>query len=78
MRGFLSEDSVDPAMADPGPLVEVALHLHAETDAAWLVSETGRRGDASWLHRRMAERGAGRREMTWTLPEGLAAARGWL
>lgn len=78
MRGFLSEDSVDQVMADAGSLVEVALHLHADGEASWLVSATGDRADASWLFKRFAERGEGRREMTWTMPEWLAVKRGWL
>lgn len=80
MRGFLDEDEADDRAKGRGGRmpVEVTLHLHHETDRAWLVSETGAGGDATWLAKSAAERGSGRDEFTWTLPEWLATARGWL
>lgn len=29
--------------------IEITLHAHIETDAAWFVSETGDKADAVWL-----------------------------
>lgn len=56
-------------------MVDVSLVVHRETDAAWLVSDTGRRAEAQWLARKLATRGLG---VTFTVPEWLAREKGWL
>lgn len=59
-------------------LQDLALHCHHETDAAWLLSDTGLRDDAKWLPKSQGERGAGRYANIWTMPEWIAVDRGWV
>jgi len=77
VRGFLDDDADDDAVrrGQTGAPVEVALTLHHETERAWAVSDGGA---VHWLPKSMATRGDGREEFTWTMPEWLANARGWL
>lgn len=49
-------------------LVDCAVQLHAETEKAWLVSDTGERADAVWVPKSQAELEDG----VLTLPEWLA------
>ncbi len=73
MRGFRDEDRVEKST-----LTDLALHLHHETPDAWLLSDTGLRPDAKWLPKSQAERGSGRYETIWTMPEWIATDRGWV
>lgn len=49
-------------------LIDCAVHLHTETEKAWLVSDTGVRADAVWVPKSQAELEDG----VLTLPEWLA------
>lgn len=53
-------------------LVDVAVQKHAETDRAWLVSDTGDCNDAIWIPKSQAELADG----LLTLPEWLAMEKG--
>jgi len=62
--------------------LELALAVHAETDAALLVSETGERGNAVWLPKSQIETSSARivdglRVADVTLPEWLAIEKGF-
>jgi len=45
MSGFRDEDN----RVEKSTLIDLALHLHHQTEAAWLLSDTGIRADAKWL-----------------------------
>lgn len=49
-------------------LIDCAVQIHAETEKAWLVSDTGERKDAVWVPKSQAEFEDG----VLTLPEWLA------
>lgn len=49
-------------------LIDVAVHLHVETEKAWLVSDTGDKTDAVWVPKSQAELDG----TILTLPEWLA------
>lgn len=49
-------------------LIDCAVCLHAETEKAWLISDTGERNDAVWIPKSQAELADG----VLTLPEWLA------
>jgi len=67
------------ATAEPSKgSVSVALVLHEQSEAAWLLGETADRRDAKWAPKSQAKRGEGRDENVWTMPAWLASDRGWL
>lgn len=57
--------------------VALALVLHDQSDAAWLLGETIDRRDAKWVPKSRVKRGEGRDENVWTMPAWMAADRGW-
>lgn len=65
MRAPPQEQQMSDGRSD---LIDVAVKLHAETERAWLVSDTGERKDAKWIPKSQAELAAG----LLTLPEWLA------
>jgi hypothetical protein len=78
-RGFLDEDDRDwrgrfGEEARRSDLVDLALHCHRETDAAFLLSDDGDERRAKWAPRSQVEPSGG----TYTMPEWLAKDRGWL
>lgn len=69
----------DPPGGEPAKgEVSLALVLHGETSAAWLLAESNDRREARWAPKSKAKRGEGRDENVWTMPAWLAADRGWL
>ena len=61
-----------------GGSIDITLHLHLDRDLSWLVSDTGDLADAKWLPKSQAQRGEGRDEFVWTMPEWIAVDRGWV
>jgi len=65
-----------------GARIEIAVTVHHETDAAWLVSDTGNRDEAVWLPKSQVSSEAeidlsdGPTEAELTLPEWLAQEKG--
>lgn len=68
-------DAVD---GPPAGSVALALVLHDQTDAAWLLGETNDRRAAKWAPKSKVKRGEGRDENVWTMPAWLASDRGWV
>lgn len=58
-------------MGGRSDLIDVAVQVHAETEKAWLVSDTGERKDAVWIPKSQAELDEG----VLTLPEWLATEK---
>jgi hypothetical protein len=67
----------DDPTGPPKGSVALALVLHDQTDAAWLLGETNDRRDAKWAPKSKVKRGEGRDENVWTMPAWLASDRGW-
>lgn len=67
----------DDPSGPPQGSVLLALVLHDQTEAAWLLGETNDRRDAKWAPKSKAKRGEGRDENVWTMPAWLASDRGW-
>ena len=66
---------------DDGPKageVALALVLHDERPASWLLGETIDRRGAKWAPKSEVRRGEGRDENVWTMPAWLARDRGWM
>lgn len=64
--------------------IEMSLYIHYETDGAYLVSESGKKGEGSWLPKSQvelvdttADRITGGDIGQFLVPEWLADDRGW-
>jgi hypothetical protein len=68
----------DPPQRQAGGEVQLAMVLHGETAAAWLLAETMDRREARWVPKSECRRGEGRDENIWTLPTWMARDRGWV
>lgn len=66
-----------PIRSEAPGSVSLALVLHDQSDAAWLLGETIDRRDAKWVPKSKVKRGEGRDENVWTMPAWMAAERGW-
>lgn len=66
-----------PVAADASGSVALAVVLHDQSDAAWLLGQTIDRREAKWVPKSKARRGEGRDENVWTMPAWMAADRGW-
>lgn len=81
-QGRLDRDIVDRAVRETGRsvrLTDLLLHIHQETQRAWLVSITGAHDAAVWLPKSEVEveRRPGHPHLAdVTLPEWLATERG--
>lgn len=69
-------DASEPT--DEAASVCVALVLHDQSDAAWLLSDEGGRLRPMWAPKSQIKRGEGRDENLWTMPRWLARDRGWM
>lgn len=60
--------------------VEVAVHLHGESDRAWLVSDDGEKSNAEWVPKSRCTLTAYQvgQKGTLTIPEWLAKTKGFL
>lgn len=67
----------EPTAGSSSGAIALALLLHDQTDAAWLLSETIDRRNAKWVPKSKVKRGEGRDENVWTMPAWMAADRGW-
>lgn len=59
--------------------IEIKLFVHRETDAAWLVSDTGDLSDAAWLPKSQVDDGGDAKcggVCEFLIPEWLATAKG--
>lgn len=67
-----------PDPVDDQAPVTLALVLHDQSAAAWLLSDGGARSRPQWAPRSQIKRGEGRDENQWTMPRWLARDRGWV
>lgn len=58
--------------------VSLAMKLHHQTAAAWLLSLPVGSEAPVWVPKSQCSRGEGRDENVWTMPRSTAAERGWL
>lgn len=68
----------DPPRRQENGEVQLAMVMHGETAAAWLLAETMDRREARWVPKSECRRGEGQDENVWTLPTWMARDRGWM
>lgn len=75
MRHFGQGRPIRPHRDDQQP-VDLAMHLHGETEKAFKLSDTGNEGHAQWVPKSQVEHDED--SDIFTMPQWMAKQRGWI